>query len=204
MKDPSILDLLGEHFIIDPLTLGESPKESLESKVQQYQAEHPYTPVPESWLPQYHLERYLAENFVIGSYHDEAHWNWITKISSQRAQIYNIRLDAKRDGAQKLSELKRMNVKFAILYEQGHENENRFHVFRVHDTMVMNEERMKAAYYPRTPKGSYFIFCLDEEINLGNFDIKHLIGQHRLSTSDYKEGTPIFVKGEELIKYRKA
>ncbi len=203
VKDPSILDLLGEHFIIDPLTLGESPKTSLESKVQQYQAEHPYTPVPESWLPQYHLERYLAENFVIGSYHDEAHWNWITGKNDRGTLIYNVRLAPERDGAQVKSRLKGMKVKFAILYKEGREGENAYHIFRVHDTAVMTEERMREALYPREPKGEYFIFRFDEEINMGSFNIAHLIGQHCLSTSDYKEGTPIFVKGEELITYRK-
>lgn len=204
VKDTGIHDLLSEHFIIEEMTLGKSPKTSLESKVQQYQAEHPYTPVPESWLPQYHLERYLAENFVIGSYHDEAHWNWITGKNDRGTLIYNVRLAPERDGAQVKSRLKGMKVKFAILYEEGREGENAYHIFRVHDTAVMTEERMREALYPREPKGEYFIFRFDEEINMGSFDIAHLIGQHRLSTLDYKEGTPIFVKGEELIKYRKA
>lgn len=78
-----------------------------------------------------------------------------------------------------------------------------FHVFRIHDTAVMSEERIRDSYYPREPKGDYFIFRFDEEVTIGNFDIAKLIGIHRLSTAGYKEGTPIFVKGEQLLRYRR-
>ena len=201
VKDAGIHDLLSEHFIIEEMTLGQSPKESLEASVVQYQAEHPYSPVPESWLPQYHVGRYAEENFVIGSYHDQAHWDWITGKNDRGTLIYNVRLDAKRDGAQVKTRLKDMKVKFAILYQEGHEDT--YHVFRVHDTAIMPEERMRQSQYPREPKGDYFIFRFDEEVTIGDFDIARLIGLHRLSTADYKDGTPIFVKGEELLKYRK-
>ena len=94
-----------------------------------------------------------------------------------------------------------MGVKFAILYEEGHEKENMCRVFRIHDTAVMDEERMRASQYPREPKGDYFIFRFDDEISLGNLDIYSLISAKR--EDKHTDYAPIFVKGEELIKYRK-
>ena len=153
VKDPSILDLLGEHFIIDPLTLGESPKESLEAQVAQHQAENAHKATPQQFLPQYPIEGFMDAYFLIGSYHDQAHWDWITGKNDRGTLIYNVRLDPDRNGAQVKTRLKKMGVKFAILYEEGHEKENMCRVFRIHDTAVMDEERMRASQYPREPKG---------------------------------------------------
>lgn len=201
VKDPSILDLLGEHFIINPLTLGESPKESLDEKVAQHQAESAHKATPQQFLPQYPIEGFMDAYFLIGSYHDQAHWDWIYKGNDKENLIYNVRLDKQREGAQTESELRNKKTKFAILYEEGHEHENIYRVFRIHDNAVMSEERMRASQYPREPKGDYFIFRFDDEISLGNLDIHSLISDKRIDKhTDY---APIFVKGEELITYRK-
>lgn len=201
VKDPSILDLLREHFIVDTLTLGTSPKESLEAQVAQHQAENMAKVVAQQFLPQYPIEGFMDSYFLIGSYHDEAHWNWINKGNDKEKLIYNVRLDKNRPGAQTMTHLRALKPKFAILYEEGHEHENRYRVFRIHDTAVMDEERMKISQYPREPKGDYFIFRFDDEITLGNLDIHNLICTKRVyeKHTDY---APIFVKGEELIQYR--
>lgn len=202
VKDTSILDLLGEHFIIDPLTLGESPKESLEAQVAQHQEENASKAATQRFLPQYPIEGFMDAYFLIGAYHDQAHWEWITGKNDRGTLIYNVRLDPERDGAQVKTRLKKMGVKFAILYEEGHEKENMCRIFRIHDTAVMDEERMRASQYPREPKGDYFIFRFDDEISIGNIDIDSLISTKRIfeKHTDY---APIFVKGEELIRYRK-
>ena len=201
VKDTSILDLLREHFIVDTLTLGTSPKESLEAQVAQHQAENMAKVVAQQFLPQYPIEGFMDSYFLIGSYHDEAHWNWITGKNDRGTLIYNVRLNPDRDGAQVKTRLKKMGVKFAILYEEGHEIENKCRVFRIHDTAVMDEERMRASQYPREPKGDYFIFRFDDEISLGNLDIHQLISAKR--EDKHTDYAPIFVKGEELITYRK-
>ena len=140
--------------------------------------------------------------FLIGSYHDQAHWDWITGKNDRGTLIYNVRLDPDRDGAQVKTRLKKMGVKFAILYEEGHEIENKCRVFRIHDTAVMDEERMRDSQYPRDPKGDYFIFRFDDEISLGNLDIHQLISTKRIF-EQHADYAPIFVKGEELKEYRK-
>ena len=201
VKDTSILDLLGEHFILDLLTLGKSPKESLDEKVAWHQAESAHKATPQQFLPQYPIEGFMDACFLIGSYHDQAHWDWITGKNDRGTLIYNVRLDKSRPGAQTKTRLRALKPRFAILYEQGHEHENNYRVFRIHDTAVMDEERMRASQYPREPKGDYFIFRFDEEISFGRIDIRKLISEKRINDHNYADYAPIFVSGEKLKAY---
>ena len=166
-----------------------------------YQANHPYNPTPENWLPDYHVEGYLDKYFVVGMYHDKEHWDWITGKNDRGTLIYNVRLDKGRQGSMPKSRIRAMKPQFAILYESGHESENRYHVFRIHDFAEMPEERMRLALYPREPKGDYFIFRFDEEVSIGRFDINRYICEKRLEEG-YIEGMPLYPTGEELIKYK--
>ena len=95
-----------------------------------------------------------------------------------------------------------MRPRFAILYEAGHEAENKYHVFRIHDFAEMTEERMRQALYPREPKGDYFIFRFDEEVSLGRLDISRLISTHRIFDKNYVENAPLYATGKELLDYR--
>ncbi len=196
--------LLEEFFEITQVDLGYNPKQDLEQKVVEYQAQHPYSPTPENWLPEYHVERYLDEFFVVGLYHDKEHWDWITGKNDKGSLIYNVRLDPERDGSMSEYRIRKMRPKFAILYEKGFEKENRYHVFRIHDFAVMTEERMRRALYPTNhggPKGNYFVFRFDEEISIGRFDINRFINMKRLEP-EYKDGQPLYPKGGELLEYR--
>ena len=94
-----------------------------------------------------------------------------------------------------------MKPKFAILYEEGHEEENKYHVFRSHDFAVMSEERMRQARYPREPKGDYFIFRFDEEVSIGRFNINLYIAQKQ-QEPDYVSGMPQYLKGKDLLTFR--
>ena len=203
--DDNAYRLLSEFFIIEPITLGENPKENLDAKVVEYQAEHPYNPMPEDWLPEYHVERYMDKHFVLGLYHDQEHWDWITGNNDRGSLIYNVRLGKSRDGVISENRIRKMKPMFAILYEGGHEAENKYHVFRIHDTARMTEERMRQAMYPENhggPHGDYFIFRFDEEISIGKFDIDALITRYRLDHPEYIYGTPIYPTGEDLLKYK--
>lgn len=200
-KESDTYRLLDEFFEIRSVTLGENPKENLEQQVEQYQAEHPYSPMPEDWLPEYHVERYMEDYFVLGVYHDQEHWDWITGKNDRGTLIYNVRLDLDRDGSMPKSRIRKMKPKFAILYEEGLEEENKYHVFRIHDFAVMSEERMRLALYPREPKGDYFIFRFDEEVSIGRFDINQYIAQKQ-QEPDYVSGMPLYLKGAELLEYK--
>ncbi len=202
-KESDTYQLLQDFFVIEPVdNLGDNPKEKVDSKVEAYQQAHPYRPMPQQWLPRYYMERYLNDRFVVGMYHDQAHWDWITGKNDKGTLIYNVRLDPSRRGAQKKSKLRAMKPKFAILYEKGHENE--YHVFRIHDTAVMTEERMIKAQYPGNPKGEYFIFRFDEEVNIGSFNIYNYLNEPQLSLLEERldPDEPHFPTGGELMKYK--
>ncbi len=201
-KDNEAYRMLEEFFEVTKIEeLGENPRQDLEKKVATYQANHPYNPTPENWLPDYHVEGYLDKYFVVGMYHDKEHWDWITGKNDRGTLIYNVRLDKGRQGSMPKSRIRAMKPQFAILYESGHESENRYHVFRIHDFAEMPEERMRLALYPREPKGDYFIFRFDEEVSIGRFDINRYICEKRLEEG-YIEGMPLYPTGEELIKYK--
>ncbi len=194
--------LLSNFFIIDEVTLGDNPQESLERKVQQYQFNHPYVHVQQEWLAEYHIERYINDYFVVGMYHDQEHWDWITGKNDKGTLIYNVRLNSARNGAQIKSHIRKLKPKFAILYEENHEAENNYHVFRIHDYAIMPQKRMEKALYPTNhggPNGEYFIFRFDDEVSLGKIDINKLI-QDRATR--YVHGEPIFALGSELLTYR--
>lgn len=198
--------LLSEYFVIDKVELGINPKEQLQQKAEEYQAEHQYKPVPENWLPEYHIERYINDYFVVGMYHDQEHWDWITGKNDRGSLIYNVRLDPQRDGAQVKSRLRKWKPKFAILYEEGHEHENNYHVFRIHDFATMTQARMEQALYPQNhggPKGDYFIFRFDEEVSLGKININSFISKYRISQgADFIEGAPLYPTGKELLEFK--
>ena len=128
--------------------------------------------------------------------------HWITGKNDRGSLIYNVRLDASRKGAMPKSRIRKMRPKFAILYEEGHESENRYHVFRIHDYAEMTEDRMRQALYPREPKGDYFVFRFDEEVSIGRFDIGRVISNHRVSDNDFVEGMPLYTTGRELLKFK--
>ena len=201
-QDDEVYHLMEEFFeIVRIEQLGYNPKEELDKKVEEYQTSHPYTPIPNNWLPEYHVERYVNDYFVVGLFHNQEHWDWITGRNDKGTLIYNVRLDEKRKGSIPKSRIRAMKPKFAILYEEGHEADNKYHVFRIHDFAVMSEDRMRQALYPREPKGDYFIFRFDEEISLGRFDINRFISMKRLEPN-YEDGMPLYPQGEELLKYR--
>ena len=192
--------LLKNFFIIEKVNLGDNPKTQLEDRVADYQAAHPYQPVPTDWLPQYYVERYVDNYFVIGLYHDQAHWDWITGKNDRGTLIYNVRL-GNRDGAIPESRIRAMKPKFVILYEQDHLHENKYHVFRVHDYAKMDKERMRLAHYPN-PKGDYFIFRMDEEVSIGTFDINQAVNEYMIDHKLEPKGQPIYLTGKELLQYK--
>ena len=198
-------NLLNDFFeVIKVRKLGDNPTKELEDKVSTYQKDHPYAPSPNNWLPEYHVERYLNDHFVVGLYHDREHWDWITGKNDKGSLIYNVRLDKNRAGSMPKSYIRALKPRFAILYEEGHEKENRYHIFRIHDFAVMTEERMRRALYPREPQGDYFIFRFDEEVTFGSLDVANLVSEWREEHLDEEVGTPIFVKGEELLKFKES
>ena len=98
--------------------------------------------------------------------------------------------------------LDKKEVCFVVLYEEGHEWENKIRVFRVHHHATMNEERMRRAWYPN-PQGKYFCYVFDEEVTLGPLDVSSAVADWSKAHPTEELGTPIFLTGEALLKYRK-
>jgi hypothetical protein len=202
-QNHEVYQLLKNFFAIEPLTLGDNPKTALENKVNEYQAEVNKAAALSDRLPQYFVERYKQDYFVIGLYHDQAHWDWITGKNDRGTLIYNVRLDKQREGYQVQSSIRKMKPKFVILYEENHLHENKYHVFRVHDYAKMTEERMRQALYPGDPKGDYFIFRMDEEITIGAYDIHAVVNEYMVKNKLENIGQPVYVTGEQLLKHQK-
>ena len=187
-------------FYIEPCKLGESPYELLK-KVDPLAN---VMAVGQNFLTTHHLERYLNKTIVVGCYHDQAHLDWILGKNDKGTLIYNIRLGDDRPGGQKKSYLDDLAVSFVVLYEYGHEHENRYRVFHVHHHACMTADRMKKAKYPSEPKSSrYFCYVFDEEVTLGNLNIHELLSFHRINNREYEDGAPVFMTGEQMLRFRK-
>ena len=64
------------------------------------------------------------------------------------------------------------------------------------------EERMRRALYPN-PQGNYYCYVFDEEVQLSTRINLPDIVLNAKSSADYVDGMPIFMTGEELMKYKK-
>lgn len=196
-----VLALLEPGFYYKKCNLGDNPVKLLpkvEQKVSLY--------IPQSILTIHHIQRYSDQHFLIGCYHSDAQLDWITGKNDKGTNLYNIRLKKRgeepRDGALSSTFLGGMDVKFVILYRSGEENRNEYRVFHVHHHATMDEERMQKALYP-DPKGNYFCYVFDEEVQLSSkIDLEKIISEACLR-EEYINGMPVFKTGKELLQYIK-
>lgn len=198
-ENATILSQLKDSFYVVPCKLGDDPKTLLPEVAPLVEG----IQVPSSFLTMHYLERYLDKTILVGCYHDEAHLNWILGKNDKGTLIYNIRVGNEREGGQIKAHLDKMVVSFVVLYEYGHEHENKYRVFHVHHHAYIKEDRMRETLYPSEPKGNYFCYVFDEEVTLGKLDVQRLISQKRINDREYVDGAPIFMSGKELIKFRK-
>ena len=196
-----VLNLVESGFYCEPCNLGDNPAKLLpEVKPTQVAA------VPSSLLTVHHIQRYQNKHFLIGCYHSDEQLAWILGKNDKGTNLYNVRLKKResvaRDGALSPSFLAGMDVKFVILYRFGEENSNQYRVFHVHHHATMDEARMRQALYP-DPKGNYFCFVFDEEMQLSSkIDLAKIISEAG-NSEEYPEGAPVFKTGEELMQYIK-
>lgn len=198
-ENATILSQLKDSFYVVPCKLGDDPKTLLPEVAPLVEG----IQVPSSFLTMHYLERYLDKTILVGCYHDEAHLNWILGKNDKGSLIYNIRVGKEREGGQIKAHLDKMVVSFVVLYEYGHEHENKYRVFHVHHHAYIKEDRMRETLYPSEPKGNYFCYVFDEEVTLGKLDVQRLISQKRIDDREYIDGAPIFMSGKEIIKFRK-
>lgn len=154
------------------------------------------------WKTRYYLERYPNADVLVGSYHDQVHLEWILSTDCKDEPMYNIRLGNERDGAFPREEINKKNVKFVVLFEEGHEHENTYRAYRVSGKTFVTESRMREMNYPREPHDSYECYILDEEVEIGEYDILRIVSRAR-TDKNYKEYTPIFQRSAEMLEYRR-
>ena len=189
---------MGEYFHIEKCAIGDNPQKLL----PEVEPLSKRMSVPNNFLTFHYLERYKDKEILLGCYHDQAHLDWILGKNDKGTLIYNLRLDKSRPGAQVKARLDQKEVCFVVLYEEGHVWENKIRVFRVHHHATMNEERMRRAWYPN-PQGKYFCYVFDEEVTLGPLDVSSAVADWSKAHPTEESGTPIFLTGEALLKYRK-
>ena len=193
-----LLTLLKPAFYYKKCALGENPANLL-PKVTQNAGKAEISP---SYFTVHHVERYLKQHFLIGCYHSEEQYAWIMGANDKGTNLYNVRLKRRgteeRAGALSPSYLEGKDVKFVILYKFGEESKNEYRVFHVHHHATMDEERMRKALYPN-PKGNYFCFVFDEEVQLSSkINLSDLIKAEKPNSND---GVPIFKTGEQLLDF---
>lgn len=199
-ENDALLSQLRNSFYVEQCSKMDDDPKSLLPDVEPMA---PYA-VPGKFLTYHYLENNLDKDILVGCYHNQAHLDWILGKNDKGTLIYNVRLGkGARDGAQTQSSLDKRDVRFIVLYEFGKESENKYRVFRYHHKAIMDKARMAEAWYPNPKSEKYYCYVFDEEVTLGNLDLNAIVSKERIDNKDYVEGTPIFVKGEEVIKHRK-
>lgn len=184
---------LKDAFYVEPCNIGDNPRKILKNVTS---ATTIGTIPTTNFLTMHYLEKYLDKSIVIGCYKSKEHLDWILGKNDKGTLIYNLRLGKDIVGGQTKARLDKMVVSFVILYEFGKESENKYRVFHVHHHATMNADRLKKSLYPHNPNADkYFCYVFDEEVTLGELEIKDLVS---------KDGSPVFKKGDELIKFRRS
>lgn len=193
-ENEALIAQLKDSFYVKPCNLGENPMEVLKD-VMSVSVDIPSkTAVTTNFLTMHYLEKYRDKSILIGCYKSQEHLDWILGKNDRGSLIYNVRLGKDVAGGQVKAQLDKMVVSFVILYEYGKESENNYRVFHVHHHATMTADRLKKSLYPSEPNAEkYFCYVFDEEVTLGQLDITSLVSE---------DGAPVFISGEELLKFR--
>lgn len=207
-ENEAVMFELKHAFYIAKCPLGVDPRTLPEDVMPKVEA-RPHDVIPKQFLTMHYLENYPKATFLIGIVNGMEHLHWIfSRKGGKRDDAYNVRLGKEAHGGVVKSRDYVKHAKFVILYNAG---ENKvYKAFRVKNTGELTREQMISQGYLRPRHDKYFCYFFDEEITLGEFDIHGIIEadkkKHEVDAKqkeEYAEGQPIFMSGEELIKFRK-
>lgn len=207
-ENEAVMFELKHAFYITKCPLGVDPRTLPEDVMPRVEA-RPHDVIPKQFLTMHYLENYPKATFLIGIVNGMEHLHWIfSRKGGKRDDAYNVRLGKEAHGGVVKSRDYVKHAKFVILYNAG---ENKvYKAFRVKNTGELTREQMISQGYLRPRHDKYFCYFFDEEITLGEFDIHGIIEadkkKHEVDAKqkeEYAEGQPIFMSGEELIKFRK-
>ena len=207
-ENEAVMFELKHAFYIAKCPLGVDPRTLPEDVMPRVEA-RPHDVIPKQFLTMHYLENYPKATFLIGIVNGINHLNWIfSRQGGRRDDAYNVRLGKEAHGGVVKSRDYVKHAKFVILYNAG---ENKvYKAFRVKNTGELTREQMISQGYLNPRHDRYFCYFFDEEITLGEFDIHGIIEADKKKyeadakqKEEYAEGQPVFMSGEELIKFRK-
>lgn len=200
-ENEAVMFELKNAFYIAKCPLGVDPRTLPEDKMPIVEP-RPHDVIPKQFLTMHYLENYPKATFLIGIVNGYEHLNWIfSRNGGKRDDAYNVRLGKDVHGGVVKSRDYVKHAKFVILYMDGEKKV--YKAFRVKNTGELTHEQMisQGCLNPRHDR--YFCYFFDEEITLGEFDIETIIEAEKTRNAGYAKGMPIYVNGEELIKFRK-
>ena len=200
-ENEAVMFELKNAFYIAKCPLGVAPRTLPEDKMPIVEP-RPHDVIPKQFLTMHYLENYPKATFLIGIVNGYEHLNWIfSRNGGKRDDAYNVRLGKDVHGGVVKSRDYVKHAKFVILYMDGEKKV--YKAFRVKNTGELTHEQMISQGYLNPRHDRYFCYFFDEEITLGEFDIETIIEAEKTRNAGYAKGMPIYVNGEELIKFRK-
>lgn len=201
-ENDAVMFQLRQAFYVERCGLGADPKTLLPEVEPK-----PVKLTPKNRLTFHYVENYEDEIFLIGSYRpDQKDWLFGNK-GKMVDMLYNVRIGKNVRGGINRTDTNRY-AKFVLLYEFEKETDGNFRAFRVKGYQEKSKEEVEKLGYPHPNHDRYLCYVIDEEVTLGDFDIAKIITNERINfrpegREDYPEGRPVFIKGSELLKYRK-
>lgn len=200
-ENEAVMFELKNAFYIAKCPLGVDPRTLPEDKMPIIEP-RPHDVIPKQFLTMHYLENYPKATFLIGIVNGYEHLNWIfSRNGGKRDDAYNVRLGKDVHGGVVKSRDYVKHAKFVILYMDGEKKV--YKAFRVKNTGELTHEQMISQGYLNPRHNRYFCYFFDEEITLGEFDIETIIEAEKTRNAGYAKGMPIYMNGEELIKFRK-
>jgi hypothetical protein len=205
-ENDATLFLIKQAFYYERCDLGVDPRTKLQ-KVEPAQHKN----IEKSLLTIHHIENYLDKWFVIGGFNAKKQMKWMFgREGGKRDDAYNVRIGKQVHGGIVKTRDEIKHAKFAILYEFGKEPDGVFKSFRVKNTGEMTKDQMIRTGYEDPRHDSYLCYFFDEEVSLGEFNIRAIIEADRKKfeeakkdpSDEYPLGRPIYMKGEELQNYK--
>lgn len=205
-----VMFALRQAFYIAKCPLGVDPKTLPEDVMPKVEA-RPHDEIPKEYLTMQHLEQYPDATFLIGGFNGVNQLNWIfSRRGGKRDDAYNVRIGKDVHGGVIKSRENIRHAKFVILYEFEKEDKGVYKAFRVKNIGELTKQQMIDTGYINPRHDAYLCYFFDEEITLGEFDIKKIIEADRMKheadskqKKEYAEGQPVYMSGKELINYRK-
>ena len=209
-ENEAVMFALRQAFYITKCPLGVDPKTLPEDVMPKVEA-RPHDEIPKEYLTMHHLEQYPDATFLIGGFNGVNQLNWIfSRRGGKRDDAYNVRIGKDVHGGVIKSRENIRHAKFVILYEFEKEDKGVYKAFRVKNVGELTKQQMIDTGYINPRHEVYLCYFFDEEITLGEFDIKKIIEADRMKheadskqKKEYAEGQPVYMSGKELINFRK-